>query len=221
MKIIFDFDGTLVNTMPALTGLGTDLISGYGFSESEAREKYLSCIGMSFPEQLDELFPDDKRNASFAETFYDFQSRIYETAALHDYAAAVLGHLAYIGVPFAICTSSPATLAQNLLMQFSLPRPDAFYGREFGRKLRQLVHLSSNGYTHFIGDAPHDGDCADAAGFLEFVGVEHTFPREVFKNRNFNSAPDLLSAVSEVIQGPVHRGPDLDTETAGNSKSSS
>jgi len=221
MKIIFDFDGTLVDTMPALTSVATELLEGcYGLIPEQAREMYLSCVGLSFPEQLEELFLGDGRNASVAETFHDYQARIYETAGLHDFVTATLSHLRYANVDFAVCTSSRAALAQNLFMQYSLPAPDFFMGREFGPKGDQLMRLQGAGFTHFIGDAPRDGKLAAFAG-LEFVGVEHTFPRSVFKHEGQNSAQDLIAAVGEVLGGPWYPVNPCVEIAAGNTLSSS
>jgi 1L-myo-inositol 1-phosphate cytidylyltransferase / CDP-L-myo-inositol myo-inositolphosphotransferase len=56
--LIFDFDGTIADTMPFLTKLAVDLLTQhYPVEPAAARKRYLDTVGVGFASQLEELFP--------------------------------------------------------------------------------------------------------------------------------------------------------------------
>ena|GEM_PF-143564 len=68
--VIFDFDGTLADTMPFLTELAVELIAGqYGVATSLARRRYLETSGLTFASQLQEIFPGHAQNTAVAAAF--------------------------------------------------------------------------------------------------------------------------------------------------------
>lgn len=76
--VIFDFDGTLVDTMGIFADVAAELIHHqYGLPLALARQEYLRTSGLPFIKQLEELFPNDNCNASVAEKF---ESRKNEAA---------------------------------------------------------------------------------------------------------------------------------------------
>ncbi|GAI94524.1 unnamed protein product, partial [marine sediment metagenome] len=49
--VIFDFDGTIANTMPFLTELAIKVITeNYNISKDKAKSRYIETIGMDFAE---------------------------------------------------------------------------------------------------------------------------------------------------------------------------
>lgn len=68
--IIFDFDGTIVDTMDIFADLAAELIhKQYGWPIEQARREYLRTSGLPFIKQLEELFPNDNCNLSVAKEF--------------------------------------------------------------------------------------------------------------------------------------------------------
>jgi len=68
--IIFDFDGTLANTMPFLTKLAVKLITAnYSISKEEAKRRYLETTGVDFAGQLESIFPNHPDNQKMAADF--------------------------------------------------------------------------------------------------------------------------------------------------------
>src|ERR1051325_1960870 len=68
--LLCDLDGTLIDSMPALADLATEVIEArYGTPRVLARELYLATCGLPFVKQLEEIFPDDPRNAAASAAF--------------------------------------------------------------------------------------------------------------------------------------------------------
>ena len=67
--VIFDFDGTIADTMPFLSGLAVNLITAnYAISSEEASRRYLETTGMDFGSQVEEIFPQHPKNRDVAAT---------------------------------------------------------------------------------------------------------------------------------------------------------
>ena len=68
--IIFDFDGTLADTMTFLTDVAAHLlVKNYKLSEQEARKKYLETSGLEFAAQVDLMFPNNPKNSKVVAAF--------------------------------------------------------------------------------------------------------------------------------------------------------
>jgi len=68
--IIFDFDGTIADTMPFLEKLAVKLITKYyQLNEEEARNKYRNTTGLPFKQQIGMLFPENSHNKDVIELF--------------------------------------------------------------------------------------------------------------------------------------------------------
>src|SRR6476646_9993420 len=68
--LLCDLDGTLIDSMPTLADLATEVIEErYGTPRILARELYLATCGLPFEKQLEEICPDDARNADASAEF--------------------------------------------------------------------------------------------------------------------------------------------------------
>src|ERR1051325_5694866 len=68
--LLCDLDGTLIDSMPTLADLATEVIEArYGTPRILARELYLATCGLPFVKQLEEMFPDDARNPEGSAAF--------------------------------------------------------------------------------------------------------------------------------------------------------
>jgi len=202
-SIVFDFDGTLLNSMPPLTKQATKLISDHYLVSGEfAYREYTQTVGLSFEEQLFSIFGEQEaeKHGEVADIFYEIQKNIYAAAGLHEGVREELSLLKYLSVPFAIVSSTHGDLVRQAIRRWELPTPSHVMGRDAGPKGWQLTALKGAGYRVFIGDTPIDGQIAEDAR-IPFIGVEHTFPRSVFREADLVSEMDLHDAVAVALKG--------------------
>ncbi|MFW9807469.1 MAG: HAD family hydrolase, partial [Candidatus Thorarchaeota archaeon] len=84
--VVFDFDGTLANSMPFLQRIGVDIMmKHYSVSKDNATERYVSTTGLPYEHQIKLNFPDDPRNEIAIEEFEQLKiERIYEQELFPD-----------------------------------------------------------------------------------------------------------------------------------------
>jgi phosphoglycolate phosphatase-like HAD superfamily hydrolase len=74
--VVLDFDGTVLDSMPFLTGLAASLLTArYGMEPEEARQAYIKTTGLPFVKQIEIVFPGDKRNPATVEAFEEEKRR--------------------------------------------------------------------------------------------------------------------------------------------------
>ena len=105
--VIFDFDGTLADTMPFLTELAVELITGqYRMATSLVRERYLETSGLTFASQLQEIFPGNPRNTAVAAAFEERKAAGIHGQPLFADTMPVLRYLRHQGVKTSVCSST-------------------------------------------------------------------------------------------------------------------
>lgn len=196
MKIAFDFDGCLVDSMPALRQLGTTIIQDfYGLDPADADKSYMKTVGRAFDEQLRTLFV----NVAGADEYYERQAEAYESVRLHAGVLETIEFLNTTPIQYCLVTSTRSALAAEVLKRLLPEFAGPITGRDTGTKANQLrSHLDSQDRAErwFIGDTPYDADVARGVK-VNFIGVSHTFPRASF-SRCEDSIP---TAVDEVLRG--------------------
>lgn len=77
--MVFDLDGTLVDSMPWYADVATELlVQHYGLSATQARHDYYQTSGIPFFKQLSVLFSNDPRNVKVAAEFEQRKSLFLE-----------------------------------------------------------------------------------------------------------------------------------------------
>jgi phosphoglycolate phosphatase-like HAD superfamily hydrolase len=187
--LLCDLDGTLIDSMPALADLATDVIEErYGTPRVLARELYLATCGLPFVKQLEEMFPGDARNP---EASADFEAR--KPARCGDIrmpaeTRRALQHVRDMGVRIVVSSNNGVenvrAFARGADFEFDLvlgyggglakgrTHLDAA-SREFGANRQEML---------FVGDSLHDGEIAEREG-IPFVGIATTFATERFTLR--------------------------------------
>lgn len=206
--LLCDLDGTLIDTMPVLADLATEVMAGtYGVPRALARELYLATCGLPFIGQLEEIFPGDPRNRAASDLFEGSKPGRCDQARMPAETVAALGELRRMGVRIAVSSNngrdnverfaSTADFAFDLVMGYG-------NGLAKGRPHVQMVERVfgvGRGEMLFIGDSLHDGEIALVEG-IPFVGVAGTFSKESFMLR-FPGLPvvhrfsELLSLLGE------------------------
>jgi phosphoglycolate phosphatase-like HAD superfamily hydrolase len=192
--LLCDLDGTLIDTMPVLADLATEVMVGmYGIPKVLGRELYLATCGLPFIKQLADIFPGDARNQAASDLFEGAKPARCDSARMPADTEAALVELRRRGVRIAVSSNNGRrnveTFAAHAAFPFDLvmgygdglakgrPHIEACE-RTFGVDRSEML---------FIGDSLHDGEIALVEG-LPFVGVAGTFSKESFQLR-FPSVP--------------------------------
>ncbi|HVZ74310.1 MAG TPA: HAD hydrolase-like protein [Polyangia bacterium] len=204
--LLCDLDGTLIDSMPTLADLATEVMEAtYGTPRLLARELYLATCGLPFVKQLEEIYPGDPRNAGASDTFEGRKPERCDLIRMPAETKRALERMRALGVRVAVSSNNGianvATFARNAGFSFDLvlgfggglakgrPHLDAT-SSAFGIGRQEML---------FVGDSLHDGEIAEREG-IPFVGVATTFSPERFALRfprvpvirRFSSLPDLF-----------------------------
>jgi phosphoglycolate phosphatase-like HAD superfamily hydrolase len=204
--LLCDLDGTLIDSMPTLADLATEVMeSTYGTPRMLARELYLATCGLPFVKQLEEIYPGDPRNPGASDLFEARKPARCDRIRMPTETRRALERMRAQGVRIAVSSNNGvknvATFARNAGFPFDLvlgfggglakgrPHLDAT-SRAFGVARQEML---------FVGDSLHDGEIAEREG-IPFVGVATTFSPERFTLRfphvpvirRFSALPDLF-----------------------------
>ena len=160
--IIFDFDGTLVDTMGIFADVAANLIhSSYGWDTHKARVEYLRTSGLPFIKQLEELFPGHQNNQKVADEFEKTKNEAAKNIILDP---ETLKALLELHKKYKIVISS-GNFAKNIEIFFAKNsfEPDLIMGfkdhfnkgPEHFNFVLENFHVQKNEVI-FIGDSLHD-----------------------------------------------------------------
>ena len=204
--LLCDLDGTLIDSMPTLADLATEVIEErYGTPRILARELYLATCGLPFVKQLEEIFPDDPRNAAASADFEGRKPARCGAIRMPAETRRALEQIRGRGVRIAVSSNNGIdnvdAFARNAGFAFDLVLG---YG---GGLAKGRAHLDATSRAFgasrqemlFVGDSLHDGEIAEREG-IPFVGVATTFSSERFTLRfpavpvirRFSALPSLF-----------------------------
>ncbi|MCZ6626300.1 MAG: HAD hydrolase-like protein, partial [Deltaproteobacteria bacterium] len=201
--LIFDFDGTIADTMPFLTRMAiTVLTQDYKLSRTLARRKYLATTGLPFAEQIDLLFPGNSKNHQAVHTFESAKLNVLLSQPLMPKALSTLRYLATHHIKTFICSSTSQGLLADYIKARGLgPLLDGYSGHstQFG-KLQQITSVlqSTQLPPHevlFVGDSLTDAHLARETK-VNFVGLTGTFRSRDFHEIGFPSIASLADLVT-------------------------
>jgi len=178
--VIFDFDGTIADTMPYLVDLAARLLAAnYGLSDAEARKAYIETTGLPFCRQIEIIFPGSTLNKGTVEEFEADKRRHLADFRFFPEAPAVVAQIRQQGVR--VCLSSgnvegiiePVLASRGVEVDLVMgwrpgfekgPDHFRFAARTFGVPLGRVL---------FVGDSLKDGLAARASGvrFIARAGL--------------------------------------------------
>jgi 1L-myo-inositol 1-phosphate cytidylyltransferase / CDP-L-myo-inositol myo-inositolphosphotransferase len=196
--IVYDLDGTLVDSMPALSGLATALIQQwFGLDPATARERYAATTGADFATQLEELFPGNPANSLVAAEFEAAKRELMTQVEPFADARWAVDFFASRGLSQFVCSSSQEDLVRATLEQSGFVSSlEAYGGFSAGfDKGSQLTHLLQTHRrrpetTLFVGDSLRDAAYARRAGTL-FLGLTRSFTEAEFRRVGAEGVQDL------------------------------
>jgi phosphoglycolate phosphatase-like HAD superfamily hydrolase len=212
--VLFDLDGTLVDTMPAFADLAAQVMEAWhGLGFALARRRYLETSGLPFVQQLELISPGHAANAAASAEFEARKLAVCRRTSMD--ARTIAGLEALRGLGLALVVSS--NTGQDVVDEFAACEPlrfDLALGFDPARGLAKgLPHiertLAALGIARerllFVGDSLRDADLAEQAG-IPFVGRVGTFSAGDFRGRDPNAITvGHVDELPDLVRAHVHR----------------
>lgn len=213
-EVVFDLDGTLIDTMPAYADIFVEVCSGTIDATPETtREYYLEHSGKFLADQFDGYLrsighpiTEDlvaQMDLKFKELAYDTPIRLFEGAA------AVLGFFGSQSPRPRLLISTSSSNARHKLECCKIAhRFDRVLGGAHGRKgsehfnafavdaRRSITAWAKDACS--IGDSPHDMELAHEFGVFA-IGVAHTVSRDKLLKAGAQLVVDRIAQLPEAL----------------------
>jgi phosphoglycolate phosphatase-like HAD superfamily hydrolase len=205
--IIFDFDGTLANSMPFLESIGVQMMrKHFGISQEDATDKYRSTTGLPYEQQVKFSFPNNPANEDAIEEFEQLKiDRIFEQELFPD-SEETLQEIQSMGVDIFVSSSTfQSTIVEYFrrkgLMDYFVEilgyRPGfekgadhfEYVSKKYGIPLDELV---------FVGDSLKDYE--RSTGYCGFIAISRMFSEEEFRKMGHEGpvVDDLLEVLDHL-----------------------
>ncbi len=211
--VIFDFDGTIANTMPFLSDLAVGLLTkNYEISGAEARRRYLETTGMDFGSQIEEIFPEDPRNGAVAAAMESGKKGRMLQHPLFDEVVPVLRFFEERSVKRFVCSSTQETIVRQYTKDVGIDDLlDGCFGYRPGFSKGQQIEFILRHYglrpdeVIFVGDSLMDYEFVRDKG-IRFIALRRLFEEHDFRDRGLFSVRDLteLASVWRRSEGVIH-----------------
>jgi phosphoglycolate phosphatase-like HAD superfamily hydrolase len=212
--LLCDLDGTLIDTMPVLADLATEVMSEiYSIPRALGRELYLATCGLPFIKQLEDIFPGDARNPGASDLFEGRKPSRCSMARMPEDTRAALRDLRARGVRVAVSSNNGRENVETFARLSGFPF-DLVMGYGDGlAKGRPHIEMAERKFgvdrqeMLFIGDSLHDGEIANQCK-IPFVGLAGTFAKERFILRFpgqpvINKLAEILDLLPEALAAAV------------------
>lgn len=187
--LIFDFDGTLVNSMGSFASIAAHLMSDYyGTKLAWGKRQYQLTSGLAFCKQLERIFPKHPLNFLVSLIFEEYKKAFYKTYPFFPDVKEALASLKKNGYRLVVSSNN----TENLIRQ-KLADKSSFFDSILGYRTNfakgpDHFHYIQNQLTCktsemiFIGDSLHDGVMAQKC-CIPFIARIGTFSSSTFKNQ--------------------------------------
>jgi phosphoglycolate phosphatase-like HAD superfamily hydrolase len=200
--IIFDFDGTIVDSMPRLADIAAGLINRYyGLSSKISRDLYIMTSGAPFVEQIEYMFPGKKENSEIVEEFERRKESELMNEPLFPGTKEALAALAERGNKIVISSSNFQHLMEAYIKEQGLA-PDLVLGHKEGFSKGKdhfdyiKTHLRADtDDLVFVGDSLRDLEKAGENG-VRFIGKIGTFTADEFREAG---AAEVIHDLRELV----------------------
>lgn len=200
---VFDFDGTLVDSMTYFADLAAQVIAQYyGTPEATAREQYRQTSGWPFVEQIERLYPGDPRNARAVATFEMAKAANYVDHPLFPETRTTVEALRAQGCCIAVSSNNLQALVESYCRTHNL-RVDIVCGwtPTSCKGLAHFAHIAaatdrSTDQLIFVGDSLKDARTAATHG-IPFVARAGTFSAAEFQAQH--PAVPVVHSLTELL----------------------
>lgn len=202
--LLFDFDGTLVDTMEGFADIAGEVIHQFHpeISFEEARRRYLETSGVPFFQQLEIILPGDPANSKKAAIFEETKKEGFFRSTFSEEVRFVITQLRERGILVGVSSNNFQYLIEQFIeregLQFDivLGFKDGFEkGKHHFEYVLHHFQLKKDELT-FVGDSLKDAEKA-ISNDISFIGLCGTFTKEQFLDKypdiiTINSLQELL-----------------------------
>ncbi len=203
--VVFDFDGTLADSMPFLQRIGVEIMmKHFGISKEDATNRYVSTTGLPYEHQVKLNFPDDPRNEQAIKEFEQLKiERIFEQELFSDAISVVKG-LKEKGLDIFVSSSTFQPTIEEYFEQREIKglfkdimgyRPGFEKGVHHFNHIHDKFNISFYDMV-FVGDSLKDFE--RTRGICDFIGVEGLFTTEDF--RSIGHRGYVVANLAEVLE---------------------
>lgn len=184
---LFDFDGTLVDTMSGFADIAGNVIHQYHphISFEQARRKYLETSGVPFFQQLEILFPAHPKNCEIARIFEETKKEGFFRQRFSEDVRYAINELRARGYIVGVCSNNFQELIDQFVAREKLTFDVVLGYREGFEKgkahfdyVMQKFNLTIDELI-FVGDSLKDAEKAKSNG-IRFIAICGTFKSEDF-----------------------------------------
>ncbi|MHA1950346.1 MAG: HAD family hydrolase [Candidatus Thorarchaeota archaeon] len=200
--VIFDFDGTLADSMPFLENIGVQVMMKYfEVDEADATERYRSTTGLPYEHQVKLNFPDNPKNEDAIEEFEKLKiEKIFEQELFPD-SVDTVRKLREMGMDVFVSSSTFQPTIEGYFERKGILdlfkaivgyRPGFEKGADHFNYINSIFNIQFDEMV-FVGDSLKDYE--RAKGFCTFIGILGMFNTQRFVEVGHNGR--VVSKVSE------------------------
>lgn len=190
--IMFDLDGTLIDTMGGFADLAAEIMATcHGLPAQQGRRRYLETSGIPFRQQLEVIHPGHPLNDAASDEFEQRKRAVCDAAVMPEATVAALDRMQRAGIKIIVSSNSAQYFVDEFAARESF-RFDLVLGFDAAAGLAKgkphVDHMCRTlgielGEIVFCGDSLKDGELACECG-IAFVGRLGTFTRDEFMRWN-------------------------------------
>lgn len=202
--VMFDLDGTLIDTMGGFADIAADVMAvRHGADRATARRRYLETSGLPFRQQLEVIHPAHSANDDAAAEFEHRKRTHAEQADLDDATLMALALLRGLGMKLVVSSNASQAFVDEFASRTRI-RFDLVLGFDdatgFAKGRPHVEHVcrqlgASTDDILFVGDSLNDGELAQQCG-IRFIGRLGTFTHDDF--RRWNAMVATVTTIREL-----------------------
>jgi phosphoglycolate phosphatase-like HAD superfamily hydrolase len=185
--VVFDLDGTLVDTMGSFANYAATLmVRHYGLLHETGYSQYMETSGLPFRQQLEVLFPHNVKNDSVADQFEAWKVENLDDAFFRPEVEEIFDGLHNLGLQIAISSNNLQQNVDHVSQEFPSQidialgfRDENFHKGEPHFQWLEKHHNVDRSEMVFVGDSLNDCRIAMDCN-VTFLAFPTTFSMEQF-----------------------------------------